>query len=92
MYKQQIVKKDTKLHKTELGLLERQLSFDDISLFRKVVQVQIKKEEMMDKAAKKSGLKKKTPPLMKLFKIKSKDKEKDKESSQINLSEVSPQL
>jgi len=90
-YKHQTVKKDPKLHKSELAQLEKQLSFDDISLYRKIALLQIKKEEMLDKAAKKSGLKKKTPPLLKIFKIKSKDKDKDKDSkeiSQINLSEV----
>jgi hypothetical protein len=86
LFKQQTVKKDPKLHKTELALLERQLSFDDIVLYRKITRIQIKREEIIDKAAKNSGVKKGASSFLKKFKIKSKDsKEKD---SQITLTDV----
>lgn len=91
LFKQQTLKKDPKLHKTELGLLERQLSYDDIILYRKMTRLQIKTEEFIDKAAKNSGLtKKKGPAWLKKLKIKSKDKDKDHKDSQIALSEVHP--
>jgi len=95
LFKQQILKKDPKLNKTELGLLERQLSYDDIVLFRKITRSQIKRDEIIDKAAKNSGAKKKGgPSWLKKFKIKSKDKDKDSKDAkdpkdlQVALSEV----
>ena len=87
LFKQQTLKKDPKLHKTELGLLERQLSYDDIVLFRKITRSQIKRDEIIDKAAKNSGSKKKGPKWLKRLKVKSKDP-KDHKESQVALSEV----
>ena len=80
LFKQQTLKKDPKLHKTELGLLERQLSYDDIVLYRKITRSQIKRDEIIDKAAKNSGVKKKGPSWLKKFKIKSKDSKDSKDA------------